>query len=494
MRAASQWLGLVSIAAAAVGADQLTKQVVASDAHARRGGADRRAVLDPPRPQLRDRVRALLERHVGRDRTDGARGASGCSSSSRAPARGTPCCRLRSASCIGGSVVEPRRPRPARSRHRLPRSSLLAGVQPRRRVHRRRRRHPARRALAGRRPSEAPAPAALATLRFRAPEAASASTASVAGRPEVGSRAVAERLITGGAVLVDGELARQEPPARGRGGASSSSCPPSASAARGGVDATCTSPGRTSTCSSSTSRRASSSIRRAGHATGTLVHGLLAHDAARRRRAERPGIVHRLDRDTSGLLVVARSDEAHRRLQAADPRARLVERRVPRARARARSARARAGSRRRSAATARDTDAHSLDTPTPREAVTRFEVDRGARPAARCSTSGSRPAARTRSASTSRRSSLPVVGDPVYGIPATSGSSGSSCMPPGSRSPPVHGASGSTSSRRCPTTSPPRSSARARASEGLAARTAADREGEPPARRGVDRARRAGSG
>ncbi len=41
--------------------------------------------------------------------------------------------------------------------------------------------------------------------------------------------------------------------------------------------------------------------------------------------AERAGIVHRLDRDTSGLLVVARSDEAHRRLQAALA-ARLIER------------------------------------------------------------------------------------------------------------------------------------------------------------------------
>ena len=30
---------------------------------------------------------------------------------------------------------------------------------------------------------------------------------------------------------------------------------------------------------------------------------------------ERPGIVHRLDRDTSGLMVVARSAEAHRRLE-----------------------------------------------------------------------------------------------------------------------------------------------------------------------------------
>ncbi len=40
---------------------------------------------------------------------------------------------------------------------------------------------------------------------------------------------------------------------------------------------------------------------------------------------ERAGIVHRLDRDTSGLMVVARSDEAHRRLQAA-----LADRRIER--------------------------------------------------------------------------------------------------------------------------------------------------------------------
>jgi 23S rRNA pseudouridine1911/1915/1917 synthase len=41
--------------------------------------------------------------------------------------------------------------------------------------------------------------------------------------------------------------------------------------------------------------------------------------------AERAGIVHRLDRDTSGLLVVARTEEAHRRLQAALA-GRLIER------------------------------------------------------------------------------------------------------------------------------------------------------------------------
>jgi 23S rRNA pseudouridine1911/1915/1917 synthase len=53
----------------------------------------------------------------------------------------------------------------------------------------------------------------------------------------------------------------------------------------------------------------------AGHREGTLVHGLLAHAVAGGVDPTRPGIVHRLDRDTSGLLVVARSERAHRRLQ-----------------------------------------------------------------------------------------------------------------------------------------------------------------------------------
>ena len=53
-----------------------------------------------------------------------------------------------------------------------------------------------------------------------------------------------------------------------------------------------------------------------GHATGTLVHGLLARGAGWSTigGAERPGIVHRLDRDTSGLIVVARNDATHRGL------------------------------------------------------------------------------------------------------------------------------------------------------------------------------------
>ena len=52
-----------------------------------------------------------------------------------------------------------------------------------------------------------------------------------------------------------------------------------------------------------------------GHSTGTLVQALSGR-AAGGGDADRPGIVHRLDRDTSGLLVVARDEEAHRRLKA----------------------------------------------------------------------------------------------------------------------------------------------------------------------------------
>jgi 23S rRNA pseudouridine1911/1915/1917 synthase len=51
----------------------------------------------------------------------------------------------------------------------------------------------------------------------------------------------------------------------------------------------------------------------AGNPTGTLVHGLLARypEIADVGESFRPGIVHRLDRETSGLLAVARTAEAH---------------------------------------------------------------------------------------------------------------------------------------------------------------------------------------
>ncbi len=54
----------------------------------------------------------------------------------------------------------------------------------------------------------------------------------------------------------------------------------------------------------------------AGHATGTLVNALLHHlgGLSGVGGAERPGIVHRLDRGTSGVMVVAKTDGAHRSL------------------------------------------------------------------------------------------------------------------------------------------------------------------------------------
>jgi 23S rRNA pseudouridine1911/1915/1917 synthase len=54
----------------------------------------------------------------------------------------------------------------------------------------------------------------------------------------------------------------------------------------------------------------------AGHGGGTLVNGLLARypEIASVGDAMRPGIVHRLDRDTSGLIVAARSEAAYRGL------------------------------------------------------------------------------------------------------------------------------------------------------------------------------------
>jgi 23S rRNA pseudouridine1911/1915/1917 synthase len=60
-----------------------------------------------------------------------------------------------------------------------------------------------------------------------------------------------------------------------------------------------------------------------GHQEATLAQ--LLGGAAAGGDPERAGIVHRLDRDTSGLLVVARSDEVHRRLQRAISE-RLLER------------------------------------------------------------------------------------------------------------------------------------------------------------------------
>jgi 23S rRNA pseudouridine1911/1915/1917 synthase len=57
----------------------------------------------------------------------------------------------------------------------------------------------------------------------------------------------------------------------------------------------------------------------AGHDTGTLVNALIAHCGASLSGiggVRRPGIVHRLDKDTTGLMVVAKNDRAHSSLSA----------------------------------------------------------------------------------------------------------------------------------------------------------------------------------
>ena len=65
-----------------------------------------------------------------------------------------------------------------------------------------------------------------------------------------------------------------------------------------------------------------------GHRSGTLVNALLHHvkDLSGIGGVQRPGIIHRLDKDTSGLMLVAKNDAAHRALSAALKR-RDIERR-----------------------------------------------------------------------------------------------------------------------------------------------------------------------
>jgi 23S rRNA pseudouridine1911/1915/1917 synthase len=110
----------------------------------------------------------------------------------------------------------------------------------------------------------------------------------------------------------------------------------------------------------------------AGHASGTLVDALAGIVGGG--EPERTGIVHRLDRDTSGLMVVARSEEAHGRLTQL-VRERGLERMylaLVRGRPRSRAGRV-------EAPIGRDRDDPtrvSLDTDTPREAITHFEVER----------------------------------------------------------------------------------------------------------------------
>jgi 23S rRNA pseudouridine1911/1915/1917 synthase len=187
----------------------------------------------------------------------------------------------------------------------------------------------------------------------------------------VGSRAAAERLLTAGAVLVDGE-------ARGKshklaGGEAVEIEAHAPTAAKPAVAL----PELTIAYADDhllvVDKPAGVVVHPApGHAGGTLAQALAAA-GAEGGEEDRPGIVHRIDRDTSGLLVVARSQETYERLQ------RLVRRRaltreylalvVGRPRSRRGTIDAPIGRDR------HDRLRHSLDTDTPRAAVTHFELE-----------------------------------------------------------------------------------------------------------------------
>jgi len=210
--------------------------------------------------------------------------------------------------------------------------------------------------------------------RLRVPDAAAGERLDrfLAGVPEIGSRAAAERLLNEGGVLVDGtarpksvklvggeELEFEAPPAP------TSDLTPEAMDLRIPYE---------DEHLLVVDKPAGLVVHPArGHASGTLVHGLLAYDVEGGDEPDRPGIVHRLDRDTSGLLVVARSPEAHRRLQDL-VRSRAVTREyealvVGRPRSRRGTIDAPIGRDR------TDPLRHSLDTGSPRAATTHFEVE-----------------------------------------------------------------------------------------------------------------------
>jgi 23S rRNA pseudouridine1911/1915/1917 synthase len=236
----------------------------------------------------------------------------------------------------------------------------------------------------------------------------------LATRPEVGSRAAAERLLTAGAVLVDG-IARAKSH-RLVAGAAVEFEPPTASAELEHEDV----PLRVAYEDEHllvVDKPAGVVVHpSAGHETGTLVHGLVGRSAGG--DADRPGIVHRLDRDTSGLLVVARTAEAHRRLEAL-VRRRALEREylalvVGRPRSRRGRIEAPIGRDR------HDPTRHSLDTQTPRDAVTHFEVLELLPEHALLRVT--LETGRTHQIRVHLGAiDLPVAGDPVYGRPAELG-------------------------------------------------------------------------
>ena len=182
-----------------------------------------------------------------------------------------------------------------------------------------------------------------------------------------------------------------------------------------------------------------------GHRTGTLAQAL-AGTAAGGDEGWRAGIVHRLDRDTSGLLVVAKSEAVHRALKSALGGA------ADRAGVPGAGRGAPTGARRaRSTPPSDETGAcgHGCrPTPTTRARRARTSRSNGPCRRPRCFASAWRPVAHIRSAPTSRPSATPCAAIPSTAARGCSASTASSCTRPGSRSThPVTGAPVDVSSR-----------------------------------------------
>ena len=192
----------------------------------------------------------------------------------------------------------------------------------------------------------------------------------LASLPEVGSRGAAERLLEAGGVVVDGRALGKS---HKLAGGEKVELTPLAVAALPAVAPPELEIAYADEHLFIVDKAAGVVVHPApGHRGGTLADTLALAGAAGGEE-ERPGIVHRLDRDTSGLMVVARSAEAHEKLQ------RLVRKRellreylalvVGEPRSRSGTIDAPIGRDR------RDRLRHSLDTDTPRAAVTHFELE-----------------------------------------------------------------------------------------------------------------------
>jgi len=255
--------------------------------------------------------------------------------------------------------------------------------------------------------------------RLRVPDAAAGERLDrfLATLPEIGSRAVAERLLGMSGVLVDGRARLKS--YRLEGGEELEFEPPRAPTSALVPQAMDLVVPYEDEHLLVVDKPAGLVVHPApGHSHGTLVHGLLAYDVEGGEEPERPGIVHRLDRDTSGLLVVARSPEAHRALQEL-VRSRQITREylalvVGRPRSLSGTIDAPIGR------DSHDGQRQSLDTDTPRHAVTHFEVEellpRHALLRVTLET-GRTHQIRVHLAAID----LPVAGDPVYGKPGELG-------------------------------------------------------------------------